>query len=199
MQPNSIAKREIWTIPAESRRSATDPKRQSSPHRFPFRDEQLTVLDRPLRAAEWDMVRAFVGRLEREDLRLRFGHPFDSQDEATLRRFFDIKAGVGEIVGVLDETGAIAGLAHRILVSRAEAEIALLVRSDLQRRGIGEFLLRKTLARSAGQGLRTLNALVLWENRAALRLAAKIGYVPREVTGWAMELTFVIDATAAAT
>lgn len=144
------------------------------------------------------MVRTFVRRLEREDLWRRFGHPFDFRDEATLRRFFDIKAGVGEIAWVLDDEAAIAGLSHRIMVSAAEAEIGLLVRSDLKRLGIGEYLLRDMLARSARQGLKTLSAFVFHDNRAALRLAAKIAYVPREVSAWAVELAFDLGTTAAA-
>ena len=46
------------------------------------------------------MMRTFVRRMEREDLRLRFGHPFDVQDQATLRRLFDVKAGAGEMAWV---------------------------------------------------------------------------------------------------
>lgn len=152
----------------------------------------ITVVERPLRESEWDLLRTFVRRTKREDLRLRFGHPLDFCDEATLRRAFDIKAGAGEIAWLLDETAAIAGLAHRVLVSRSEAEIALIVRSDLQRIGIGEVLLRAMLARSARQGLETLSGLVLRENSAMLGLAAKIGYVPRRLCAFTVELTFDI-------
>lgn len=158
-------------------------------HRRSLDDHQTTVLDRPLRAAEWDMVRNFVRRTAREDLRLRFGRPLNFDDEATLRRAFDLKAGSGEIIWVLDEDAAIAAIAHRIALSRSEAEIALIVRSDVQRRGIGEFLLRQALVRSARQGLKTLTGVVLWENRAMRRLAAKIGFVPRQGSAWALELT----------
>jgi|GEM_PF-3471553 len=144
------------------------------------------------------MMRTFVRRMEREDLRLRFGHPFDVQDQATLRRLFDVKAGAGEMAWVLDETAAIAGIAHRIMVSPAEAEIALIVRSDLQRRGIGELLLREVLARSARQGVKTLSASVLRENHATLRLAAKIGFAPRQAStwnAWAIELALALGQT----
>jgi len=175
MQPEPIAKRQINS----------------------FR-ERVTVIDRPLPEAEWAKVRAFVRRMEREDLRLRFGHPFDVEDEVTLRRFIDVKTGIGEIAWVLDEAAAIAGISHRAMVSRSEAEIGLIVRSDLQRGGIGEFLLREMLARSARQGLKTLSGLVLLENLAMLRLAAKIGYTPREVSAWTVELTFEVGQTSAA-
>ena len=150
------------------------------------------VVARPLREGEWDLVRAFVRRMTQEDLRLRFGHPIDFNDEATMRRFFDVRAGTGEIAWVLDETSAIAGISHRIMVSPDEAEIGLIVRSDRKRRGVGECLLRAMLARSARQGLKTLSAVVLRENRALLRLAAKIGYAPRGANGPSMELVFAL-------
>src|SRR5579863_7241587 len=172
MRLESITKPQNWTWATDDRRPA------------------ITVIDRPLRESEWDLLRTFVRRTKREDLRLRFGHPLDFGDEATLRRVFDIMAGTGEIAWLLDETAAIAGLAHRVMVSRSEAEIALIVRSDLQRTGIGEFLLRGILARSARQGLQTLSGLVLLENRAMLGLAAKIGCVPRQVCALTVELTF---------
>jgi RimJ/RimL family protein N-acetyltransferase len=189
MRPEPIAKRQTWAAPTNTRRSAVHAESKHSLCGHSSRAKRITLLDRPLVEAEWDMVRRFVRRMEREDLRLRFGHPLDLCDEITLRRAFDIKAGVGEISWLLDETAAIAGLAHRIMVSRAQAEVGLIVRSDLKRTGIGELLLREMLARSAQQGLETLSGLVLSENRAMLRLAAKIGFAPRQVCAFTAELT----------
>jgi acetyltransferase len=166
------------------------------PAEWPFsaarRLGEITVLDRPLAGAEWDMVRTFVRRLNREDLRMRFGHPLNFDDEGTLRRAFDVKAGSGEMLWISDQAATIAGLAHRVMLSPMEAELALIVRSDLKRQGIGEFLLRKTLARSARQGLTTLSASVLRENRAMLELAAKIGYAPRGTCGVTVEMMFAV-------
>jgi acetyltransferase len=156
------------------------------------------VVDRPLIEAEWNMVRAFARCMEREDIRLRFGHAVDLDDEATLRRFFDVKGGLGEIAWLLDEAGTITGITHRVIVSPTEAEAGLVVRSDLKRIGIGEFLLRQLLARSAQQDFKTLSASVLRENRAMLLLAAKIGYQVREASGLLVELVFDLNAAATA-
>jgi RimJ/RimL family protein N-acetyltransferase len=114
-----------------------------------------------------------------------------------LRRFFDIEAGTAEIAWLMDKTSAIAGIVQRIAVSSSEAEIALLVRSDLKRRGIGEFLLRQILARAFRQGFRTASATIYRDNRAMQRLAAKVGYVIRKSSAFAIDLTF--DAAAAGT
>jgi len=136
-----------------------------------------------------------VRRLRRDDIRNRFGHPVDLTDEPTLRRFFDIKHVPGDIAWATDGEGAISGIAHRILLSAREAEIGLIVRSDLKRRGIGELLLQDLLARSVRDGLKTLDAFVLRENRAMLGLAAKVGHkvshmIRRSFAGTMIELTF---------
>jgi acetyltransferase len=171
-----MAQRRVWTAPAEAS----------------WRSERRVVVrDRPLLESEWDMVRDFVRRLDAEDLRLRFGSPRDFRNEAILRHAFDIASGVGEIAWMPDETAAIAAIAHRIMVSPAEAEAGLIVRSDLKRGGIGEFLLRDMAARSARQGLKTLSAMVLRENYAMLRLAAKLGCVTRAECSWSV--TFALD------
>jgi len=167
----------------------------TAPAKAPWLDaRRVVVRDRPLIEPEWDIVRDFVRRLDAEDLRLRFGARRDFRDAAILRRAFDIASGVGEIAWVLDETAAIAGIAHRIMVSPAEAEAGLIVRSDVKRAGIGEFLLRDMMARSARQGLSTLSAMVLRENYPMLGLAAKLGGVRRAECPWSVTVVLAIGA-----
>jgi len=174
MQPQKIAQLRIWTSAPGSQP--------------PLLGRDLVVIEGPLDEAEWDMVRVFAHRLDREDIRLRFGYLLDLHDEPPLRRAFEIGRSPGEMIWKLDETGAIAGLAHQVALSQSDAEFALIVRSDLKRRGIGEALLRSVLARS--EGVRTLRASVLWENRAMLRLAAKVGYLAGRPSPGSVELTF---------
>jgi RimJ/RimL family protein N-acetyltransferase len=133
-------------------------------------------------------VRAFVRRTSRESLRLRFGQTADFCDERTLRRFFDIDAANGEMIWMLEEGGAICAIAHLVRVAPGQAEIALISRSDRARRGIGERLLRITLARAAQRDLETVTALVLYENRPMLRLARKLGFEVRKSPGLTVEL-----------
>ena len=157
---------------------------------------RIGFVARPLIEPEWDLVRAFVRRMKHEDLRLRFGQPLDFADDATLRRAFDLKGQSGEIAWMFDDTATIAAIGHCMKVSPSEAELGLIVRSDLQRLGIGEFLLRQMLARSVRQGLETVSAFVLRENRAALRLVAKAGFVPREACALTVELTYQLGGRA---
>lgn len=132
---------------------------------------EISVVAGPLTEPDWDKVRAFLRRTNRESLRLRFGQTADFRDERTLRRFVDIDGRSGEMIWVLEEGGAICAMAHLVRLSPEQAEIALIVRSDRQRRGIGERLLRTTFARAMRHDLKTLTALVLYENTAMLRLA----------------------------
>jgi RimJ/RimL family protein N-acetyltransferase len=154
------------------------------------RHGEIIVLTRALTEPQWDKVRAFVRRTSRESLRLRFGQAADFTDDHTFQRFFNITGGSGEMLWMLEEGGAICAIANLVRLSPAEAEIALIVRSDRARRGIGEKLLRATLARAARQDLSTLSALVLHENTAMLRLARKVGFEPRKSFGLAVELEF---------
>jgi hypothetical protein len=102
--------------------------------------ENHRVIRESLNHAEWDLVRAFVRKLDRNDILMRFGRPLDLQQDGILKQFFDISVGLGEIVWSPDEHGAIAGLLHRVRVSSSEAEIGLVVRSDLKRNGIANRL-----------------------------------------------------------
>jgi N-acetylglutamate synthase-like GNAT family acetyltransferase len=149
---------------------------------------EIVVITHALTEPDWDKVRAFVRRTSRESLRLRIGQVADFRDERTLRRFVDIDGGSGEMVWVLDEGGAICAMAHLVRLSPTQAEIALIVRSDRARRGIGERLLRLTIARAAQRDLKTLTALVLYENTAMLRLARKLGFEVRTSSGLTVEL-----------
>jgi acetyltransferase len=144
--------------------------------------EDDRVIQPPLNEIEWDLIRTFVRRMERNDLRLRFGRSIDLEDDATLRRVFDIQAGRSDLTWTPDVDGTAAGLLHYAWVTPIEAEIALMVRSDLQGRGIGEAMLRSAMARSAHRGLKMLSGQILWENKAMLRLAKKVGFVPRRLS-----------------
>jgi len=165
-------------------------KAEIARQRDDVRDSEIVVLTRALTEPEWDKVRAFVRRTRRESLRLRFGQAADFADDRMLKRFFDIDGVSGEMIWMLEEGGAICAIAHLVRLSPWHAEIALIVRSDRARRGIGEKLLRTTLARAARHDLNTLSALVLYENTAMLRLARKVGFEPRKSSGLTVELEF---------
>jgi GNAT superfamily N-acetyltransferase len=180
---------QIDSIARQSPRNLRPPP---TPCRIPFRYGRLNIVGGPLSEAQWDRVRAFVRETERDDLRRRFGYPLAFNDETTFRRAFGIKPG-DEMLWSLDEHAAIAGICHRVLISPEEAEIALIVRSDLKGLGIGEYLLRSVLMRAAHYGLKTSSASILRDNWPMLRLAMKVGCVLRHAHGETIEIAFNVD------
>jgi GNAT superfamily N-acetyltransferase len=150
----------------------------------------VVAITQLLTEPEWAMLRAFVHRTSREALRLRFGQAADFADDRTLERFFGIKGEDDEMLWMLDERGAVCGVVHLVRVSPTRAEIALIVRSDRVRRGIGEKLLCSALARASRQGLAALDAFVLYENIPMLRLARKVGFESHVASGLSVALEF---------
>ena len=83
----------------------------------------------------------FAGLLQADDIRLRFGRPVALGDAGTFRRLFGLDDRKIESVGLFDLSGHLLGLATVAWVRPGTAEIALIIRSDLQRRGLGATLL----------------------------------------------------------
>lgn len=131
---------------------------------------------RPLRAADHRAYRAFGARLDPDDLRLRFARPVKLDSPVLHAQFRDIDHDRVEVFAAFDAAGAILGVARFVRTSPASAEIALIVRSDLKRRGLGRVLLDRLLWHACLLGLAELTGQVLYENRAMLRLAAQAGF-----------------------
>src|SRR5262249_12840387 len=112
---------------------------------------------RPLSLRDWDAYRAFGQRVERDDLRLRFAGPV-KLDDSRCRRLLDVDHDHEEAFGAFDQTGALLGVGRVAGVEAGEAEIALIVRSDLKRRGIGKLLLDRLLRYADQVGLNALRA-----------------------------------------
>jgi GNAT superfamily N-acetyltransferase len=117
------------------------------------------------------------GRLLRsEDVRLRFGRPAALGDADTFRRLFGLDDGKIETIGAFDLSGRILGLATVAWVGRATAEVALVVRSDLQRRGLGATLLAHIIKNARGAGYNLLVANIDHGNVPIRRLTQRFGF-----------------------
>jgi GNAT superfamily N-acetyltransferase len=114
--------------------------------------------------------------LHPEDVRLRFGRPAALGDGHTFRRLFGLDDGKIETIGAFDLSGAILGLATVAWVAPGTAEIALIVRSDLQRRGIGATLLAHVIKKARGAGFRLLLAHIDHDNVPIRRLTQRFGF-----------------------
>ncbi len=119
---------------------------------------------------------AFLARLAPEDLRRRFG--LTGRDPAVLRRRLGIGDPATEIFLSVEPAGDLTAVASLSSVSAIAAEVALVVRSDLQRRGIGAALLSRVIRHARDRRLAELEAVILHENIAACRLVLKQGFRP---------------------
>jgi acetyltransferase len=121
---------------------------------------------RRLRPDETGACLRFARRLAPEDIRLRFGRLLRWSDVCARDMLDD-----GEVFAALDAWGEIIGIARLV-----DGEIALTVRSDLKRHGIGQRLLDHLVAHAVEQGMIELSGHFLAENRPALALAHRAGF-----------------------
>lgn len=147
-----------------------------------------SLLCPPFSGPVWSCLHAFVKHCSRNDLRHRFGSASDFRDLSVLKSVFDIPPGLGELALVWDRCDAIAAVLHRVRISAAEAELALLVRADLKRKGLGTLLLEDAISRSAQHDMTTLVGHVLRENTPMLRLARKLGFTSRDSSPLSLEM-----------
>jgi uncharacterized protein YjiS (DUF1127 family) len=114
--------------------------------------------------------------LHPEDIRLRFGRPAALGDGDTFRRLFGLDDGKIETIGAFDLNGQILGLATVAWLQPGTAEIGLIIRSDLQRRGLGATLLAHVIKNARGAGFRLLLAHIDYANVPMRRLAQRFGF-----------------------
>ena len=118
----------------------------------------------------------FARLLHPDDIRLRFGRPVALGDAGTFRRLFGLDDRKIETIGLFDLSGQILGLATVAWVRPGTAEIALIIRSDLQRRGLGATLLANVVKDARDAGFRLLSAHIDYGNVPMRRLARRFGF-----------------------
>ncbi|CDX39054.1 hypothetical protein MPLSOD_340145 [Mesorhizobium sp. SOD10] len=135
--------------------------------------ESYTI--RKLRSTETEACDAFLSRLCSHDVRWRFGGPRLSGACLLPARV----AGRRSLAfAAANMSGEILAILNVEYLDPATAEIALVVRSDLKRRGIGSALLRHVMRWTRAAGLRRLVGHVMSDNRIMLRLALAAGFRP---------------------
>jgi len=148
----------------------------------------LCVTVRPLRADDLAGYREFVERIDRRDLRLRFGGEADVLHPPALARLVDADDDVA-IVATVAAAGSeleIAGDARARIDPHpygARAEFGLVVRSDLQRMGVGRALLERLIEACRARGVALLYGLVAPSNDGMLALARVLGFDVEQVPG----------------
>jgi acetyltransferase len=115
----------------------------------------------------------FFYSLAGNDVRARF-----ASSEFAVEYFLPRRIAGGEHAGfaAFDDTGLTLGVVNLCFLSAASAEIAIVVRSDQKRRGIGRALVTHALRWAAGHGRLEVIGLISTDNRSALLFARALGF-----------------------
>jgi GNAT superfamily N-acetyltransferase/uncharacterized protein YjiS (DUF1127 family) len=118
----------------------------------------------------------FVRLLHPDDIRRRFGQPAALADHDTFRRLFGLDDDRIETIAAVDVSGQILGLATIARTAATAGELALVVRSDVQRRGLGATLVVHAIKDARAAGLRQLVGSFSHDNVPVRRLAQRFGF-----------------------
>jgi acetyltransferase len=136
-----------------------------------------TYVLRPIRPLDALLYPAFLERTSPEDIRMRFLAPRRSFPEEMALRLTQLDYDRDMAFVALAADGSLAGVArvacdpdHRV------GEYALIVRSDLQGRGIGSALMAQLIDYARADGLQRLEGMILAENRGMQALVRRVGF-----------------------
>jgi acetyltransferase len=138
------------------------------------------VILRPIRPEDAPAYARFLSQTDHRDLRHRFFGETRTLTPATLARFtqIDYDREMSFVAATLTGVAGQEILAELRLVTEPEnqyAEVAILVRSDAQRKGLGRALLRKAVDYGRRRGTKELIGFVMPANRPMLALAESTG------------------------
>ena len=137
------------------------------------------VVIRPIRPEDAPLLAQLIKDLTPEDSRMRFFTPIRSLDPEALARFtqIDYDREMALVLQKLEAPESLLAVAR--LASDPDnfrAEFAIVVRSELHRRGIGRLLMNRLIQFASSRGLSELAGNVLAENRAMLALCVQLGF-----------------------
>ena len=134
---------------------------------------------RPVRPEDHRAYADFFARIDAEDLRRRFFHPNGLSPEILFERYAqansDTEAAFVALRQPREEPEDIVGEVRIFrYAGTSTAELAIIVRSDMQRRGLGRALMQKAVDYCASRGLEMI-AQMRPENEAMIGLAKRSG------------------------
>jgi acetyltransferase len=167
--------------PGGAARFAIRPYPQELVQRFAWRERELTL--RPIRPEDEAQHRAFLERVDPQDIRLRVFSTRRSIERSELARLtqIDYEREMALLVTapLADGTEETLGVVRALVdPDNIEAEFGILVRSDCKGMGLGRRLMDTLIAFLRGRGTQRLVATVLNENAAMLGLAKALGFTP---------------------
>jgi RimJ/RimL family protein N-acetyltransferase len=128
---------------------------------------------RPVEADDVERLRRLFFRLSPQTVYLRFFQPVKAPSERTLRWLAAVDHSDRQALAAVDADGEIVAVARydRLRDDPTKAEMAIVVQDDWQAHGLGTMLLRQLGKEAWRNGVTTLTASVLGENRRMLHLA----------------------------
>jgi acetyltransferase len=144
--------------------------------------EGRTLLVRPIRPEDEAQHRAFIERLDPEDIRMRVFSSRRELPRTELARLVQIDyeremafIALDKSPDGQDETvGVVRAIADP---DNVEAEFAIIVRSDMKAHGLGFLLMQKIIRYQAARGTQRMVGEILRENHAMRDLARDCGFV----------------------
>jgi acetyltransferase len=185
----------VLALAAQVRLSATAVAGPACFAIMPFPDELTECVDwqgravviRPVRPEDESLHRDFIAHVAPGDLRLRFFSSRRELPRTELARLVQIDYA-REMAFIALERGT-DGTPQTLGVARGvcdpdnvDAEFAILVRSDVQGRGLGRILLAKLIRYLREHGTRRIVGYVLRENMAMRRLVETFGFEIQSLT-----------------
>lgn len=151
------------------------------------------VLVRPVRPEDEPAFRAGFAKLTPRDVRMRFFAYMKALPHAVAARLTRIDydremafvafglgpegAGAGSGAGAGEETGEVLGVVRLAAdPDSRRGEYAVIVRSDMQRRGLGHVLMDRIIAHARRRGVGEIFGHVLEENAAMLAMCREYGF-----------------------
>ena len=152
-----------------------------------------TVIVRPIRASDRDLLLDGFERLSPQSRYRRFLAPMEDLSEPMLRYLTEVDHHDHEAIGAIDPvSGHGIGIARYVrLEDRPDAaEAAVTVADDWQGRGLGTLLLGALADRARDEGIRTFTGVILAANQEMLEVlepVARVRVVDREAGTIAVE------------
>jgi acetyltransferase len=155
----------------------------------PYPQELLEVWDwkgqpitlRPIRPEDEAQHRAFLERLDPEDIRLRVFYSRRSIEHSELARLTQIDyaremAFIATRIGLDGVEETLGAVRASVDPDNQSAEFGVIVRSDIKASGLGYRLMSKMIDHLRARGTRRLASTVLRENTGMLELARSLGF-----------------------
>jgi acetyltransferase len=135
------------------------------------------VFPRPIRPDDARLYPAFFAKLDNRDIRLRLLAPRKQFSHEFLARMTQIDYAREMAFIALDpDSGALLGVSRIVADPDYTAEYGVIVRTDLQGRGIGWALMEQLLAYARSEQLSLVEGEVLAENSEMLLMCREMGF-----------------------